>query len=719
MKKVSRSWLLASSLLCAALHANQSIPCSFIDLAGHEAIVYDPFIGLLKIAGFKPTYVGLHTFVDDATLIEQAATEQKGIFLVVAADLLANINVSPIGVKLKQLLARVAKTPNYFVGLLLPNFNGVRPNMALLPALHELFAPLGVSTQPITLSMLEQRINQPINIRDLVPAAIDFFLKHPISSRPMPFHTTLSGPHEGRPLQSRLLQAATQRAELSLTLLPAHTKRFVSKKLAQTLPYFLYTHVANSNIPCHPSPGAGIHAGLHLIIGNEMLANGLGITEQFHIRPLKTAYAKEMLDLVGFAMAQFHGLVTKTDGIKKNFHEVVHNVVKPNCTSVLNSFGKPSRGKDTHALRKVAWMELNIFEPLTPEQAKKMSLKEQTHRQAELIDYLVKSQFDGLWVTFNPHQYWSIIARKKEREQTFLTSVQLFTKQLAAACKRAKKQCPALLIGFEITNNIYLPNLPKMCAVDTFGNEFNDIPAPLHEPFWQDEIVKPLHELVRRWQDQRFSNGIPLKGVVLDLEMYCRRRIGSFTPACGFDRETLTAYDPALCGENYSVHNAVQKLMHDGKYSAFLTARTDKAKQLGTMMRTEIKKTLGNDAYVMCYAQNLMIDWFYKGLYQGLSTKEYPLELLTFNAEFMRHRPWLEQQGIYINHGCVVLLSKLASPKEFGYVNYVRQAHQSVWLNRVSRLVEDYEPKSWIAVEQTPMNAQGKLKLVEHLATVG
>lgn len=713
MKKISKRLLLAAGIMCISLRAAASIPCSFIDLVGHEAIVYDPFLGLLKITQFEPTYVGLHTFVDDPVLIERVATEQKGLFLVVAADLLANINVSPIGAKLKQLLARVAKVPNFFVCLLLPNFNGVHPNMALLPALRDLFAPLGISTQPVLMSMLEQRMGKPMSTGDLVSAAIDFFLKNPLSSRPMLFHTTLSGPHEGRHFTSRVLQAAQNHPELSLTLLPAHAKRFVSKKLAQTLPYFLYTYSHGPQ--------------LHVLVGSEMLVGGLGITEQFHIRPLKTSYTKEMLELIGFSMAQFHGLVTKAEPKKKNFHAVVRHVVKPDCAQVINSFGKPSRGRDKHVLRKVAWMELNIFEPLTAEQAKACTrpgldpgtaIKEQRRRQAELINYLIKSRFDGLWITFNPHQYWSPIARKKDKEQSFLSSVQLFTRQLAAACKRAKKQCPALLVGFEITNNVYQPNLPKMCAVDTFGNEFNDIPAPLHEQFWQDEVINPLQELARRWQDCNFSNGVPLKGVVLDLEMYCRRRIGSFTPACGFDRETLAAYDAALGGENFSVHNAVQKLMNDGKYGAFLAMRTDRAKQLGVTMRAAFKKALGDDVYVMCYAQNLMIDWFYKGLYRGLSTKEEPLELLTFNAEFMRHRPWLEQQGIYINHGCVVLLSKFASPKEFGYVNYVRQAHQSVWLNRVSRLVEDYEPKSWIAVEQTPMNAQDKLKLVEHLATV-
>lgn len=705
MKKISRSLLFAAGMMSTSLLAAEAgVPCSLIDLAGHEQIVYDPFMGLLKGAGFEPAYIGLHSFADESGIADRVATQQKGVFLVVAADLLANINTSPVGKKLKQFLFRISQVPNFFVGLFLPNFGGVQPHMALLPALHEIFEPLGIVTQAPLLQQLEGRGSQPINVRHLTSAAIDFFLKNPIISRPMPFHTTLSMPHGGRLFSSRLLGAAHRNPQLSLTLLPAHAKRHVSKKLQQMLPFFLYTY--SSTRP------------LHVLVGNEMLISGLGITEQFHIRPLKTAYAKEMLELMGLALAQFHAVVTKVEKNKKNFHAIVQSVAKPNFGEVVDSFGRASGDDDKRALRKIAWMELNMFEPLTPDQAKKMSILDQSRRQRELIAYLLKGKFDGLWVTLNPHQYWSPIARKKDREQAFLASVRSFTKQLAAACKRKNRSIPPLLVGFEITNNIYQPNLPAQCGVDMFGNEFNDIPAPLNLTFWQQEVIDSLRALVQHWQDPTLSHGVPLKGVVLDLEMYCRRRTGSFTPTCGFDKETLQSYDATFMVESSSVHTAVQKLMETGRCSDFLAQRTARAKQLGLSMRAAFKEVLGSDAYVICYAQNLMIDWFYKGLYQGLGTKDDPVGLLTFNAEFMRHRPWLEQQGIYANHGCVVLLSKLASPKEFGYVNYVRQAHQSVWLNRVSRLVEDYDPKSWITVEQTPLPPLGKERLMRHLATI-
>ncbi|MBM3887095.1 hypothetical protein FJ364_04130 [Candidatus Dependentiae bacterium] len=704
MNRILRCLLLTSFWIVSIKAEQEIIPCALLDLAGHEAIVYDPFLGLLRASGFDVSYVGLDAFVDERAIQERLATQTKGIFLVVNADLLANMTTSPIGKKLADTLNRVSQVPDFFVCLLLPNFSNVRHNVALLPALRDIFAPLGIDTDPIVLDHLVRQSKKSIQVRPLTAAAIDFFLKHPINTRPLSYHTTLSLPHEGLPLSSAILRAAHDHPALSLTFLPAYAKRFASKKIRQTLPYFLYTYSPLKK--------------LHILVGHEMLASGFGITEQFHIRPIRTALAQEMLDLVGLGVAQFHSLITKANPAKKNFHKIVKETSKPDFSSVVNSFGKKNDDALVHPLRKIAWMEIALFEPLSPQEAKKQEAHDRLKRQATLINYLLQSKIEGLWITLNPHQYWSPIARKKDRENIFLASVSNFTKQLAAACKRAKKPLPTLLVGFEITNNVYLPNLPKMCAVDAFGNEFADIPAPLSEQFWRDEIIKPLEVLAERWKNPRLSNGILLKGVVLDLEMYCRKRIGSFTPSCGFDKDAITSFDQALISTGFTVHGVVKKLMDSSRYGSFLKDRTDKAKQLGMMLRSAFKRIVGKDAYIVCYAQNLMIDWFYKGLYQGLGTHQDPLMLLTFNAEFMRHRPWLENQAIFANHGCVVLLSKITSSRHFGYVNNVLQNHQNVWINRVSRLVEDYEPKSWIGIEQTPLNEQGKLRFVRHLATV-
>lgn len=705
MKKVSCVLLRAIAIIFVVASVQANVPCMFIDLVGHEARVYEwPFLELSKIAGFAPLYVGLDAFADDPALIDTVVKTQRGIFLVVGADLLGHMNTSPIGKKLKKLLNRVAEVPNFFVGLLLPSFNGNKANKALLPALHEIFSPLGVSTDPVLLENLESFAMRPIGTQELIASSIDFFLRNPVLMRPKYFHTTLTFPHEGQLFVSKLMRAAVANPKQSLTLLPAHADRFVSPKIKSTLPYFLYTHIPKKN--------------LHLVIGSEILASGFGITEQFHIRPLKAAYVRQMVDLVGLSMAQLHDLITRADCHIKDFHQVVRSTVKPDFSSVVNQFGKKSDYKDVRVLRKVAWMELNIFESLSPEQAKKMTLRDQKKRQKQLIWYLVKSRFDALWITFNPHQYWSPIARKKEQEQRFLDSIASFTQQLSEACKRARCVVPALLVGVEITNNIYAPNLPVLCAVDSFGNKFEDVPAPLDHTFWMNEVVAPIKELARRWQDKKLSHGIPLRGIMLDLEMYCRKYISSFPPAIGFDKHTLMAYDPLIVEGDFVVHDVVQKLMERRSYGAFLQMRVAKAKELGQMLRAETKATLGDDAYLGCYVQNLMIDWFYRGFYQGLSTKHDPLTLLTFNAEFMAHRPWLESQQIFINHGCVVMLSKLQNVQQFGYVNNVCQGHQSVWLNRFSRLAEDYEPKSWIGIEQTPMNSLGKALLARHLGSM-
>lgn len=717
MKNLLGSLLLAASMFCAAANS-ENLACSFIDLAGHEERVYEPFLELLKNTGFAPRYVGLHEFVDEDLPLDAADNQIRGIFVVLGADLLAHMNSSPIGLKFLQLVQKAADIPNFFIGYFLPNFNGVKEEVALLPALKELFAPLGISTAPVPLSSLEKDRSNPIAKSKLDAAALDFFLKNPIISRPVPFHTTLNLPRGGKAFASNLLTAAHKTNSMPLTLLPAKIEQQFSGEVLATLPYFMYTYAPvgrqSITIPGIPSASKKNKTGLHLLIGNEMLVGALGITEQFHIRPFKSLYVQEMLDLMGLGLAQFHSLVTHGDRKAKNFQTVVKHTVMPDLTQVKATLGQPLIDGAPQALAKVAWMEIGVFEP-APEHASSTKKAETALKQAELITYLFEGEFDGLWITFNPHQYWSKIARKKEQEASFLASIQEFTKQLAARAEQEQKPLPAILVGFEITNNIYAPNLPQNCATDSFSNQFNDIPSPLDKGFWFQEIIAPLEELAKRWQDPMLSHGIPLKGVVLDLEMYCRRRVGSFTPACGFDRETLGCYDPALAKES-SVHAVVQKLMDQKKYSDFLLARTKKAEEIGIALKDATKLILGRDALLLCYAQNLMIDWFYKGLYRGLSSEKEPLGLLTFNVEFAHHKKWLQDQKIHLYHGCVALLSKFATKHDFHYIDQVMDAHETVWFNRVSRLIENYDAQSWVSLEQTPLKKKDKSALMHYLA---
>jgi len=59
---------------------------------------------------------------------------------------------------------------------------------------------------------------------------------------------------------------------------------------------------------------------------------------------------------------------------------------------------------------------------------------------------------------------------------------------------------PRILVGFEIANNLYAPHLPKVFSRDAYGGTYPDLPSPLNNNFWNNEVKVPLKILVEKWQ---------------------------------------------------------------------------------------------------------------------------------------------------------------------------------------------------------------------------
>lgn len=101
----------------------------------------------------------------------------------------------------------------------------------------------------------------------------------------------------------------------------------------------------------------------------------------------------------------------------------------------------------------------------------------------------------------------------------------------------------------------------------------------------------------------------------------------------------------------------------------------------------------------MCYTPNILVSWFYKGFFKGLSKNNAPLDLMTFNAEFKAHRPWFTRNSINVHHDSVLLLSKIATLNDTKQVGDILKRHHGIWLNRFSRFAEP-KTKAWTSVEQ-------------------
>lgn len=92
---------------------------------------------------------------------------------------------------------------------------------------------------------------------------------------------------------------------------------------------------------------------------------------------------------------------------------------------------------------------------------------------------------------------------------------------------------------------------------------------------------------------------------------------------------------------------------------------------------------------------NLPHSWFYQGFLAGLSSKEDPVIMATFNTEFYKHTKWLEEQHIYLQHLPVIMLSKLKKYSDFSLIKQLTQENDGVWFNRISRLEEPRDPRLW------------------------
>ena len=81
--------------------------------------------------------------------------------------------------------------------------------------------------------------------------------------------------------------------------------------------------------------------------------------------------------------------------------------------------------------------------------------------------------------------------------------------------------------------------------------------------------------------------------------------------------------------------------------------------------------------------------WFYRGIMAGLSSKEEPLILATFNTDFYSHHQWLVRNDLHFIHGAPILLSKLQAQEKFCIVPELLKYHYFAWYLRPSRMVYD------------------------------
>lgn len=664
MKKTA---LISTILICtfSFILNGANISTVIIDTSNNESYKYQTFLTLANSAGFKIDYKGISESLD-STYSDLKLNKYDALFFIIGVDFLKGIATrSLVSIKFLNILKQFASQKNKIIALFLPPLSNkkIKNNTSLFAPLFNCLN-IGVSTNGF---FENQQIVNPEAFR-----IINNFLNSPLETRHSGYHTTLSSPdkkgiHLVKPIRNE-----------TIATLPIKQIQ-TSIAIRNSLPYGVYWFKNNQ----------------HILISSSSLLSFSGISENFHICPVSFNMRMQMHKNILLMMSELKTLFqNQTDQID---YKKILNSKMIKLPNEIKKIGKPVKNNSNHYFKKIAWTDINVFEKTDLDAIKK---------QHRLIESIIKSG-EGLklWITLNPQMYYSPIAKNKKNITIFKQSLKKFTALLAKESKKTKTKPTQIIIGFEIANNLYPPNYPKNCAYDIYGNKYFDIPNPIDFKFWEEEIIKPFNQFMSEWEKPEINNGIEILGIVIDLEMYCRKTSSAFLATTGFNNTNIQEFGKS------NIYNVI-KTAETQKYFNFLE---NKAHNIGQKIKDAVNDKIKN-GFILCYAPNISVDWFYKGFYSGLSSKEQPIQLLTFNSESRSHQKWLEKNKIFSTHSSVLMLSKIKSSKDFKWLDEKLKHNHGVWLNKFSRLSES-KHGDWMAIEQSSMTEKEKIDFYKLLKT--
>lgn len=649
---------------------------ALFDTAGRERYKYQPIINAANRTGFQVVYHPITELIDIDNKYFPVKEYDAANFIL-SPQFLQTMDTSPVAQKILSLIKRFSQSPNKTTVLMFPPMG----NMGRAPvlAIAKLFEQVSVSTT-------DNKNHYTRVFKNLT----NRFLQLPIERRPLDFHTTLHIPHGGHPYKlSQLFSGET----LPVALLPLN-QNIYSQSIKNLFPLGIYYYNKNKKN--------------HLVITSTSL-NFTSIEENFQITPIDNNKKQELSLAIEETISNIYHLTTQNQN--------VHGLNLPGAIATRNatpidrlSFLDNQNINKNKKNYTVAWMEIKQFAPPKPNESPKESEK-RLREEKILTEYTVDSKLDYAWITINPQMYFNDHGRLKTKIEKFKKILSNSSKKLYERAKSTNTKTPEILVGFEIVNNIYSPHMPKNPAQDLYGKSYHDIPRPLDKTFWEKEFKRPLDTFLNLWKNPQISNNLKIGGVVLDLEMYCRKTTERFLATMGFSPQTISQFLPAQPNLKINPRLFSQYLIDKNLSKKYFSFLENKAEQLGKELRKFVHKRIPN-GIIGCYAPNIATSWFYKGFYRGLSTKKNPIHLLTFNTR--HHKKYLSQSNIQSHHIGVLMLSKLKNTNSFSIVDRVLQKHDGVWINRFSRLSEPSH-NDWSNLEQAPLSTKDKTKFINYL----
>lgn len=651
-----RFWLLVMFLPMQLV----AIPGLFLDAGAHERDLYRTFFTLAGSCRMPLRYYALPTLLDQKPG-GVFQSHDKIAFFLCNAELLQG-NDSPAADHFFSYLRAWRSRPGSMTVVMIP-WLGQRIK---LERSQHLVASLGVVGQESFLT------------------AANAFLGYPLELRGGSYYTMLNRP---RKKASPPFPYPPSKPLMAITPLP-YIRQVPSRAIRNLAPFGIYWYDARRQN--------------HLVISCAELPAVAGVAENFRLWPTDPLLQRSFWCL----MQQFlWELQLTTESAAQGFPQTIVVHKKPPVLPVMPTSNSRAMAS---ALETTAWMETTIFD-------QRVRAIDQAQRERDLVTYILDAELDAVWLSVSPNMYYSPIAKRGTQTNSFLAEIRRFTKLIATASAERQQRPPRILVGFEIANNFVDGHLPQVCAVDCFGNQYADIPDPLDDRFWDLELLQPLMLFVRDWK--KVSNGLSLGGVVIDLEMYGRQRTSSFHSTLEFSPRSCQKFksdggiDPS---------ELVSWLIRNHRMTTYFDGLYHDACVLGKRVAQQLRQLIPG-AVIGCYMPSPSLDWWYRGFLQGLGSPKNPVRLFTFAQIF--DQAVFAQYGVNVVHSGAILLSKLSSKKDFVQLDRVgrgsadQQGCGRIWLNRFSRMVEDYKPNEWYTNEQTPMSKDGKRALCRYLAS--
>lgn len=666
----------------ATLTAPRKLAIALFDTSQIDRYCYYPMLQIAHANNFDIAYYPVSKILD-TDLATITFEKHDCAYFILCPEFLKTMNTSPVSKKILSFIRHFSQLPNKMTALMFPPIKLKHQNP--MTVLSPLFTQLGINTTIPTdkTVMLEQLTNR--------------FLNLPLEYRPKSFHTTLSPPRVNAPAFN--VEQTITGSTIPLALLPIKQGHDATE-IKKLFPFGIYWFNHNRNN--------------HLVISSSSLLNFSGISENFKLCPMHFPIRKKVHNALNETVWEMYQVLvdhyqdaSRGDASRGIDTKKILQANKNPLPETIELIGSYKKTTPNTTLNKIAWMEIKVF-------SSKSKAKDKIKQQKDLIEFILTSKLDYLWISLNPNQYYSPIGRLRGERNDFLQTIELFTDALALRAEKKKLTPPKLLVGFEIANNLYGSGLPKQFAHDLYGNTYKDVPRPLDDTFWENEVKMPFQKFLEDMDALKLAKSIKIAGVVIDLEMYGRKTTGQFLPTMGFEPQTIAKFlQPPLA--NTIKPKLFSQYLIDNKLCARYFSYLEKESQkLGQNLRKFFEKQLP-DGVIACYAPNISIDWLYKGLYQGLSTKEKPMHLFTFNSEFRSHEKWLAQNDIQTYHSSVLMLSKVTKKQDFKLVDHILKHHDGVWLNRFSRIAEPYH-HDWSTLEQTPLPEEQRKQFATYLA---